>query len=97
MLEYEEVLQRPEQREAMGFDVEDVHTILDQLAAVLHPVMTHFLWRSLLHDPDDECVLEAAVNGRADVFVTFNVSDYFPAAQYFRLEILRPAELLRRL
>ena len=97
MLEYEEVLLRPEQREATGLDVDDVHTILDQLAAVLHPVMTHFLWRSLLQDPDDECVLEAAVNGRADVLVTFNVSDCFPAAQYFRLEILRPAELLRRL
>jgi putative PIN family toxin of toxin-antitoxin system len=97
MLEYEEVLLRPEQRAATDLDVDDVHTILDQLAAVLHPVMTHFLWRPSLRDPDDECVLEAAINGRADVLVTFNVSDYFPAARYFRLEVLRPAELLRRL
>lgn len=97
MLKYEEGLLRPEQREATGLDVDAVHMILDQLAAVLPPVMTHFLWRTFLQDPDDECVLEAAVNGRADVLVTFNVSDYFPATQYFRLEILRPAELLRRL
>jgi len=97
MLEYEEVMLRPEQREATGLDVSDVHTILDQLAVVLHPVMTYFLWRPFLRDPDDELVLEAAINGRADVLVTFNVGDYFPAAQYFRLEVLRPAELLRRL
>ena len=96
-LEYEEVMLRPEQREATGLDVSDVHTILDQLAIVLHPVMTYFLWRPLLQDPDDELVLEAAINGRADVLVTFNVGDYFPAAQYFRPEVLRPAELLRRL
>jgi hypothetical protein len=77
MLEYEEVMIRPEQREATGLDVSDVHMILDQLA--------------------DELVLEAAINGRADVLVTFHVHDYSPAAQYFRLEVLRPAELLRRL
>ena len=97
LLEYEEVLLRPEQRAATGLDVGEVHIILDQLAAVLHPVMTHFLWRSFLRDPDDEFVLEAAINGRADVLVTFNVSDYFPAAQYFRLAVLRPVDLLRRL
>jgi putative PIN family toxin of toxin-antitoxin system len=97
MLEYEEVMLRPEQREATSLDVSDVHTILDQLAVVLHPVMTYFLWRPFLRDPDDELVLEAAINGRADVLVTFNVGDYFPAAQYFRLEVLRPVELLRRL
>jgi putative PIN family toxin of toxin-antitoxin system len=97
MLEYEEVMLRPEQREATGLTVSEVHSILDQLAVILHSVMTHFLWRSCLRDPDDELVLEAAVNGRADVLVTFNVRDYFPAVQFFRLEILRPAELLRRL
>jgi hypothetical protein len=46
--------------------------------------------------PDDELVLEAAINGRADVLVIFNVRDYCPAAQYFRLEVLHPAEFLRR-
>jgi putative PIN family toxin of toxin-antitoxin system len=97
MLEYEEVMLRPEQQEATGLEVSEVHIILDQLAVVLHPVMTYFLWRSFLRDPDDELVLEAAINGRADVLVTFNVRDYFPAAQYFRLEVLRPAEFLRRL
>jgi predicted nucleic acid-binding protein len=30
------------------------------------PVPTHFLWRPQLRDPNDEVVLEAAVNGRAD-------------------------------
>ncbi len=97
MLEYEEVLLRREQREAMGLDVSEVAIILDQLATVLRPVTTYFLWRSFLRDPDDELVLEAAINGRADVLVTFNIRDYFPAAQYFRLEVVRPAELLRRL
>jgi putative PIN family toxin of toxin-antitoxin system len=76
MLEYEEVLLRPEQRAATGLDVDEVQRILDQLVAVLYPVMTHFLWRSFLRDPDDELVLEAAINGRADVLVTFHVNDY---------------------
>ena len=97
MLEYEEGLLRREQREAMGLDVHEVSVILDQLATVLRPVTTYFLWRSFLRDPDDELVLEAAINGRANVLVTFNVRDYFPATPYFQLEVLRPVELLRRL
>jgi hypothetical protein len=32
--------------------------------------------RPPLRDPNDEMVLEAAVNGRADALVTFNVRDY---------------------
>ena len=97
MLEYEEVLMRREHREAMGLDVSEVNVILDQLATVLRPVTTYFLWRSFLRDPDDELVLEAAINGREDVLMTFNVRDYFPAISYFQLEVLRPAEFLRRL
>jgi predicted nucleic acid-binding protein len=50
-----------------------------------------------LSDPDDERIFETAINGQADVLVTFNVRDYLPAANRFNLAVLRPGEFLRRL
>jgi hypothetical protein len=41
----------------------------------------HLRWRPQLRDPDDELVLEAAVNGRADALVTDNVKDFRDVAQ----------------
>jgi predicted nucleic acid-binding protein len=97
LFEYEAVLMRPEQRQATGTSVEEVGFFLDGLAALLLPVVPYFLWRPLLRDPDDEMVLDAAVNGRADAIVTFNVQDFLPEAEQFQLEVLTPREALRRL
>jgi putative PIN family toxin of toxin-antitoxin system len=97
MLEYEAVLMRVAQRQAIGMTVQQVELFLDGLAALLHPVTPHFLWRPTLRDPNDEMVLDAAVDGWADVIVTFNIRDFLPGAAQFGIEVLTPAEVLRRL
>ena len=97
LLEYEAVLLRPEHRQAAGMTVEEVSVFLDGLAALLIPVLPYFLWRPCLRDPDDEMVLDAAVNGRAHAIVTFNVQDFLPEARQFQLEVLTPREALQRL
>jgi predicted nucleic acid-binding protein len=48
MLEYEAVLMRVAQRQAIGMTVRQVELFLDGLAALLHPVTPHFLWRPTL-------------------------------------------------
>lgn len=97
MLEYEAVLMRPEQLQAMGLTAQEMSVFLDGLAVLLILVLPYFLWRPVLRDPDDEMVLDAAVNGRAEAIVTFNVQDFVPEARQFNLLILTPAEALRRL
>ena len=69
---------------------------MDALAAVAEPVEVRFRTRPLLHDPNDEIVIEAASNGRADAIVTHNVKDFAPA-QTLGIDIATPAEILRRL
>lgn len=95
-LEYEDVLKRPEQRSVTGLSVLDVDRALAALAAAVEPVDVRFAWRPQLSDPDDEMVLEAAVNGRADALVTHNLRDFADVAPRFGLLVVSPADLLRR-
>ncbi|PYU01971.1 MAG: hypothetical protein DMG34_17280 [Acidobacteria bacterium] len=44
----------------------------------------------MLTDPNDEMVLETAMNGRADAIVTFNERDFRPVAARFRSSVVRP-------
>jgi len=95
-MEYEAVCRRPEHREASGLSSRQVEIFLDAVIALGEPVLTHFLWRPQVHDPNDEMVLEAAVNGRADILVTFNVRDYGTAAARFGVEVLLPRDTIAR-
>jgi len=70
---------------------------LTDIATVIRPVELNFLWRPQLADPDDEMVLEAAVNGQADAIITFNTKDFSPEAQRFGIDLLTPAEALKRI
>jgi predicted nucleic acid-binding protein len=96
-MEYEAVCQRAEHRLAAGLSSRQVETFLDGVIAMAEPVPTHFLWRPQLRDPDDEMVLEAAVNGRAAALVTFNLRDYGTAAAQFGVDVLLPREALVRI
>jgi predicted nucleic acid-binding protein len=97
MLQYESVLTRADHLAAAGISAADVEVLLDAIALVAEPVRISFLWRPLLPDPGDDLVLETAVNGLANVVVTFNRRDFEPAAMRFGLEVLTPAEGVRRL
>jgi predicted nucleic acid-binding protein len=97
MLQYESVLTRPEHLVAAGITEADVQVLLDAIAVVATPVRISYLWRPMLPDPNDDLVLETAVNGSTEVVVTFNRRHFEPAAARFGVEILAPAEAVRRL
>jgi putative PIN family toxin of toxin-antitoxin system len=96
-LEYEAVLKRPEHRLVHGLDLEAVDRFLAGLASACQGVDVSFQWRPQLSDPNDEMVLETAINGQADVLGTHNVSDFTRAASKFGLRVLRPGELLKEI
>lgn len=95
-LEYEDVLKRPEQRLANHLSTEQIDQFLAEMAALIEPVELHFRWRPQVRDPNDEMVLEAAINSAADALVTYNVADFALAAERFHILILRPGDLLRK-
>lgn len=95
-LEYEDVLKRPEHQLIHGLAPEAVDEFLAELAALIEPVEVHFQWRPQSRDPNDEMVLEAAINGQADALVTYNLKDFAEAGERFRISVLRPGDLLKK-
>ena len=96
-LEYEAVCYREEHRLAAELSQGQVEIFVDAVIAMAEPVDTHFLWRPQLRDPNDEMVLEAAINGNADVLVTFNKRDFVPAPARFGVAALLPKYALSRI
>lgn len=96
-LEYEAVLKRTEHIDAHGMALADIDRALAGFLTLAEPVDVHYQWRPQLSDAKDEMVLEAALNGRAEVLITHNVRDFDQAKKPFGIRILRPSELLEEL
>ncbi len=96
-LEYEAICSEAEHRLASGLSEREVEIFLDAVVGMAEPVERHFLWRPQLRDPGDEMVLEAAVNGRADLLVTFNLRDFGPVPSRFGIEVMVPRDAIERI
>ena len=91
VLEYEEVAKRNSR--ALGLSHEDIDDVLDYLCSVagLHDIF--YLWRPYLPDPEDDMLLELAVEARCSRIVTFNQRD-FHGVEQFGVRAVRPQEFL---
>jgi len=94
ILEYEAVLNRPEHLAACGLSAAEIGRVLDDLAGIAQPVSLSFRWRPRLSDPNDDMVLETAVNGNADAIVTFNQRDFEAAVRDFGCAVILPGAAL---
>lgn len=81
---------------AAGLKAQEVVQFVDTVITLTEPITTCFLWRPQLNDPNDEMVLEAAVNGRADALVTFNTRHFGKAPERFGIETLLPSEAIKK-
>ncbi len=96
-LEYEAVLKRPEQRLVHGLNLLEIDEFLSAFASASEAIEVNFQWRPQLPDPNDEMVLETAVNGNADFLVTHNLRDFAKAAPKFGLNVITPGALLKEI
>lgn len=89
------MLSRPEQMEVHGQSLLQISDFLDNLVARSIRVSFDRRLRPQLRDPNDELVLETAVNGFADAIVTHNARDFLPAANRFGIAILTPGHMIK--
>jgi len=97
VLEYEAVLTRPENLAAAGLTTSEVGELLDALCDAGIQVQLTRRLRPRLRDPDDEMVMETAVNGDATAIVTFNRGDFAEVPAEFGIDVLAPSEALKKM
>lgn len=92
LLEYEDVLKRPEMRDFVSES--DIDVFLDGLCAIAEFHDIFYLWRLLAKDPNDAFILELAVRVNADFIITYNAKDFHATAQ-FGVKLATPKEFLQ--
>lgn len=97
LIEYEAVLRRSVHLNRAGATETEMLEVLDALVGLSVPVVFDYSWRPTGGHPDDELVIETAINGHADVVATFNVRDMHIAGLSFGFRAQRPGPLVRRL
>ncbi|MCF6225827.1 MAG: putative toxin-antitoxin system toxin component, PIN family [Xanthomonadales bacterium] len=92
VLEYEAVAKRMSR--AIGLTYQDIDDVIDFMCTIGKHRKVHFLWRPNLKDPNDDFVLELAVESESKYIVTYNIRDFL-GAKKFKVKVITPQELLR--
>ncbi len=94
LFEYEEILKR--QAPDLGLSLKDVNELLNAICARAEESSLLHGWQPILRDPDDEPLVQLAVESDARLIVTHNVRDLQPAT-LLGVEVLQPREFLAKL
>lgn len=92
--EYEAVVKRAEHLLAAGATSADADAFIDLLALITVPVRLGLRYRPSLPDPDDEFILECAINGQADAIVTLEKSTFTPTTTQFGIMAVTLRQIL---
>ena len=94
VFQYEEILRR--QRRSLHVTQDDIADFLDYLCSVANLHEIYFLWRPHLPDPQDDMILELAVNAGCKYIVTYNKRD-FRGTETFGIGVVTAKEFLEKI
>jgi putative PIN family toxin of toxin-antitoxin system len=96
-LEYRDVALRPEHLMASALSEREVLELIEALEAFAEPVEVISKTRPLSPDPNDDMVLDLAMNGRAEAVVTYNTKHFMAVGEQVGISILTPAQFLEEM
>jgi putative PIN family toxin of toxin-antitoxin system len=94
IVEYEDAAKRIARE--VGLTHNDIDDVLDYICSIAQRRKIHFLWRPFLKDPQDDHILELAVESECKFIVTHNVRD-FSGAEQFGIRVVTPKVFLKAL
>jgi putative PIN family toxin of toxin-antitoxin system len=92
VLEYESIAKR--ELPSLTVTVEHVDAILDKICKGSQECTVSFRWRPHLKDPNDDFILELAVQSQSRYIVTYNKAD-FAGVEEFGIDLVTPKEFLQ--
>jgi predicted nucleic acid-binding protein len=96
-LEYRDVALRAEHISASALSEHEFQRLIEAVEALAEPVKVLTKHRPLSPDPNDDMILDLAINGRAAALVTNNIKDFAAAGKRYGILIVSPRQLLERL
>jgi putative PIN family toxin of toxin-antitoxin system len=93
VFEYEEILKR--EMAQLGLSLQDVDDLLNGICAIANQRNIFYLWRPIASDPDDDFLVELAVEAQADFIITYNQRD-LRGATAFGIQVVTPKQFLRQ-
>ena len=91
VLEYEEILKREKAQLTLSF--EEIDDVINGICALANLCDIFYLWRPISNDPDDDFLIDLAVEARADFIITYNQKD-LQAASRFGIKVVTPNQFL---
>jgi putative PIN family toxin of toxin-antitoxin system len=92
VFEYEEILKR--EKDQLDLTSEDIDNVIEGICAIANRCNIFYLWRPVARDPDDDFLIDLAVECQADFIITYNQKD-LQAAEKFGIKVLTPKEFLQ--
>lgn len=95
--EYRAVALRSSHVMASDFTQAAIERLIDDLEGIAEPVQIRRSYRPLSPDPNDDLILELAINGRADAIVTNNFRHLQEPAARFHIQVLDARSALSKI
>lgn len=92
VFEYETLLKR--EKIILGLSLQDIDDLVEGICAIANKRDIFFLWRPLANDPDDDFLLELAIESQADFLITYNQRDLQPVER-FGIRVVTPKVFLQ--
>jgi predicted nucleic acid-binding protein len=96
-LEYRDVALRAEHLRVSRLSAAEVLELIEAIEAFAEPVEVIVKQRPLSPDPNDDMVIDLAINGRADALVTNNTRHFASAGRHFGIAVLTPREMMEQI
>jgi putative PIN family toxin of toxin-antitoxin system len=93
VLEYEEILKR--EKDQLTLTLEEIDDFIDGICSLANLCDIFYLWRPASRDPDDDFLIDLAVECQADFIITYNQKD-LQAASLFSIKVVTPKEFLQQ-
>ncbi|ARV57476.1 putative toxin-antitoxin system toxin component, PIN family [Nostocales cyanobacterium HT-58-2] len=92
IFEYEEILKR--EKDQLTLSDEDIDNVIEAICAIANRCSIFYLWRPTASDPDDDFIIDLAVESEADFIITYNQKD-LQTAEKFGIRVVSPKEFLQ--
>ena len=87
-LEYRDVALRPEHVRASALSKREIVELIEAVEAFAEPVEVVVRARPLTPDPNDDMILDLAINGKAEALVTCNTKHFLAAGKRLGIPVL---------